>query len=77
VLRGDNDSIGRHRHHGIEVVRRQRGGEIAELVGERCVKQRKIRTKRRLQQEVSAVYLDSSLTLLDDGPDPAVAVLSD
>jgi hypothetical protein len=34
VLRGDNDSIGRHRHYGIEVVRRQRGGEIAELVGE-------------------------------------------
>ena len=32
VFRGNDDSIGRHRHHGIKVARRQGVGEIAEVI---------------------------------------------
>ena len=69
VLGCDNDRIGRHRHHGIEVASGQRIGEIAKVVGQKCVDQRKIRAKRRLEQEVLAVNLDLALAFLDNRAD--------
>src|SRR6516164_10743069 len=46
ILGRDNHSVGRHRHHGIEVARGERVGEVAEIVGKEGVDQREVRVQR-------------------------------
>ena len=50
IVHGDDHGIRRHRHHRIEIAGRERIGKIAERVGEKRMRQRKIGAKRRLQQ---------------------------
>jgi hypothetical protein len=69
VFRGNDDSIGCHRHHGIEIARCQGLGEIAEVICQKCVNQREIGAERSLQQELLAVNLDLLLAFLDEGAD--------
>ena len=69
MLSCDNDCIGCHGHDRIEVAGRQRIGEIAKIVGQKRVDQRKIRAKRRLEQEALAVHLDLALAFLDNRAD--------
>src|SRR3981081_1719740 len=69
MLGCDNDRIGCHGHDRIEVAGRQRIGEIAEVVGQKRVDQRKIRAKSRLEQEALAVDLDLALAFLDNRAD--------
>ena len=61
--------IGRHRHHGIEIARRQGVGEIAEVIRQKCVHQREIGAQRSLEQVRLAVNLDLLLAFLDEGAD--------
>ncbi len=69
VLRRDDDSIGRHRHDGIEIARRQGVGEIAKVIRQKSVDQREVRAKRRFEQEVLAVDVDLTLALFDHRSD--------
>ena len=51
VFGGDDDGVGRHRHHRIEIARRQGVGEVAGIIGQECVHQREIGAQRGLQQD--------------------------
>ena len=50
VLGVDDDGVGRHRDHRIEVARGERVGQVADVVGEERLHQREVGAQRRLQQ---------------------------
>src|SRR5260370_1329023 len=61
VLRRHDHGVGRHRHDGVEVTRRQRVGEVAEVICQKCVNQGELRPQRGLEQKRRPVYLDLAL----------------
>src|SRR4029077_10126456 len=69
MLRVDDDRLRGHGDHRIEIARRQRVREVAEIVGQKRLHQREIRGKRRVQQVLATVDLELALALLHDGPD--------
>ena len=50
MVRIDNDRIGGCRHQRVEVARRQRVGQVAEVIANQRVNERIVRADRRLQQ---------------------------
>ena len=59
--------VGRHGDHRVEVARRQRVVEIADVVGEKRLHQREIGAQRGLEQVGLALDLDALLPFLHDG----------
>jgi hypothetical protein len=68
VRRGDHRISG-HGHYGVVVACGQRIGEVAYVVGNKCVHEREIRPKRRFQQVLLALQFDLALALFDQCAD--------
>jgi hypothetical protein len=64
---GDDHRVGGHRHDRIEVAGREGIGEVAGIVGKKCMYQREIGAQRGLQQICLPIHIDLLLTFLDEG----------
>ena len=67
MLGVDDDGRGGHRDYRIEVARGQHIGEVAEVVGEKRLDQREVRSEWKLEQVLATADVDLALPLLDDG----------
>ena len=61
---------GRHRDHRIEIARRQRVGEISQIVGEKRLQQREVGAQRFLEQDTRAIDFDLALPSSTTVPTP-------
>jgi hypothetical protein len=69
VVRTDNDRVGRHRDHRIEIAGRQRVAQVSQVIGQECLHQRKVGAQRGFEQIAFAVQIDPLLAGLHRRPD--------
>src|SRR5271165_6000222 len=69
VFRLDDDRVGRCGDHGIEVARRQRVGEVAQVIAHERMNECIVGAERDLEQVIPAVDGDLPLAFLDHCPD--------
>src|SRR6516225_10955207 len=67
IIRGCNDRTTGHRNHGIEIASGKRVGEIADVIGEKCMDEREVGLQCGLEQIALPVDINLALPLLDDG----------
>jgi hypothetical protein len=65
IVRTDNDGVGRHRDHRIEIARRQRVAQVPQVIGQECLHQRKVGAQGGFEQIALAVEVDPPLAGLD------------
>src|SRR5271166_2116701 len=70
LFRGDDDGRGGHRDHRVEVARRERISQVAQVIAHERMNERKVGVQRSLQQIIATIDGDLLLPLLDHRTDP-------
>src|SRR5262249_22087152 len=69
MLGCDNSRLGSHGHDRIEIASCQGIGQIAEIVGEKCIHQGEVGAQRRLNQVAFSIDVDLLLSFLNGRSD--------
>ena len=64
VLRTDDNRVGSHRDHWIEIARGERVTQVAEIVGKEGLHESEVGAQRRFEQIALPLYLDLLLSSL-------------